>query len=37
MNGIISPTDSRYRPDLRSFENNEIAEADVEKVKLEVE
>ena len=35
MKGTISPTDSRYRGDLRLYEEGLIDEADVEKTKIE--
>ena len=33
--GLIAPTDSRFRGDLRLFENGFSDEADVEKLRLE--
>ena len=35
MDGVISPTDSRFRPDLRLFEEGQIDESD--KVKIQIE
>ena len=37
MQGIIAPTDSRWRNDLRYFEEDLIDEADLEKVEIEEE
>ena len=37
MNGVISPTDSRYRLDQRLFEEDQADEADEEKVLIEEE
>ena len=36
MEGIIAPTDSRFRPDQRALENGDIDKAEKEKSRLEV-
>jgi len=36
MQGVIAPTDSRFRNDQRLFEEGKIDEADKEKTRLEV-
>lgn len=36
MNGVIAPTDSRLRGDMRLFEEGKMDLADAEKVRLEV-
>ena len=36
MNGYLPPTDSRYRNDLRCYENGEIEQAEIEKVSIEL-
>lgn len=36
MKGIVAPTDSRYRRDQQYWEEGKMAEADVEKQRLEV-
>jgi len=33
--GLLAPTDSRFRGDQRLFEEGKIAEADLEKIRLE--
>jgi len=35
MNGLIAPTDSRYRGDQRYYEEGQIDEADDEKARIE--
>ena len=37
MEAILPPTDSRYRQDLRSFEEGRIDESEIEKNKIEEE
>ena len=37
MDGILPPTDSRFRQDLRSFEEGRIDESEMEKNKIEEE
>ena len=36
MKGHISPTDSRYRGDMRFYEEGKVDEADEEKIRVEV-
>ena len=36
MNGVVAPTDSRFRMDQRYWEEGKMNEADVEKARLEV-
>ena len=36
MNGTLAPTDSRFRNDMRLFEEGKLDEADQEKIRLEV-
>lgn len=35
MEGVVAPTDSRFRNDLRHYEEGNIEEADAEKVLIE--
>ena len=37
MNGVIAPTDSRFRMDLRLFEEDEWVDADDDKILIEEE
>lgn len=37
MQGVISPTDSRFRNDVRLMEEGDLDAADIEKVKIEEE
>ena len=36
MDGYLAPTDSRFRNDMRLFEEGKLDEADQEKIRLEV-
>jgi hypothetical protein len=36
MNGFLAPTDSRFRNDMRLFEEGKLDEADQEKIRVEV-
>lgn len=36
MLGFLAPTDSRFRNDMRLFEEGKLDEADQEKIRLEV-
>ena len=35
MKGFVPPTDSRYRKDLRCYEDGEIEQSELEKVAIE--